>query len=201
MASPKAAERHAIDDLLKVLFAQSRTVEQVLANSAARVGGRPLSATKQQILGLLLQRGHQRATQIALFLGVSKPAVTQIIDAMIQERLVSRRRAGTDRREVELRLTSAGRGLIQRIRNRQRHYLRNALRNLPPRRGAEWNTVLREVTQALAQADEAFEYFCLQCGAHEDGTCVLDGGHHVCRFLERSNRAASAKAPRTKQKR
>ncbi len=200
MASLKVGNRHVVDDLLKVLFAQSRTVEHVLASSAAKVGGRPLSATKQQILGLLLQRGHQRATQLALFLGVSKPAVTQIIDAMIQEQLVTRRRAGTDRREVELRLTPAGRGLIQRIRNRQRHYLRNALRGLPARRGAQWSAVLREVTQALARADEAFEHFCLQCGAHEDGTCVLDGGDHVCRFLQRSNRANAARARPTKRR-
>ncbi len=199
MASPKAANCPTIDDLLKVLFAQARTVEQVLTTSAAGAADRPVSPSKLPILGLLLQRGHQTATQLALFLGVSKPAVTQIVDSMVRDRLVTRRRAGKDRREVELRLTPQGRTAIQRVRNRQRHTLRNALRTFPARRAEQWNTMLREITQALAHADEAFEQFCLQCGAHEDGTCVLDGGDHVCRFLQRSGRTAPPKTRRGKK--
>jgi hypothetical protein len=50
---------------------------------------------------------------------------------------------------------------------------------------------MNEATQALAQADKDFQEFCLQCGAHADGTCVLVGGQAACLYLGYETRSAT----------
>ena len=63
-----------------------------------------------------------------------------------------------------------------------------------------WIETLSEITNALAKAGSVFEHFCLQCAAHEDGTCVLTGGDAECPFLhnERLSAESSARASKTK---
>jgi DNA-binding MarR family transcriptional regulator len=143
-----------------------------------------LSASKIQILRLLGQRGAQTSTQVARFLGVSKPAVSQIIDTMVASRLVVRRPATDDRREVRLELTKKGRQVFQTLRRQQRHYIRTALRQLPNADPDEIANLMRDISRALARADTGFKHHCLQCGAHTDSTCVLTGGDARCTYLK-----------------
>lgn len=187
MAAKKQPSVKAVDGLLKALMVLSRTVERVLETDAVTTGVKvSLSATKVQLLRLLGQRGAQTSTQVSRFLGVSKPAVTQIIDSMLRAKLVTRRTGKTDRREVSLELAKKGRAIFHDVRQSQRHYVRSALRSSSSGTAAGWAEVLRKVTEALACCDNVVEPFCAQCGAHDDGTCVLIGGDVQCPFLEHS---------------
>lgn len=187
MAARKPLTVDTVDGLLKALMVLSRTVDRVLETRAVTAGAKvSLSASKVQILRLLGQRGAQTSTQVARFLGVSKPAVTQIIDSMLRAKLVTRKSGKTDRREVNLELSKKGREIFHDIRQRQRHYVRVALKSSSSGTGDAWAGTLRGVTEALAHADKDFNLFCAQCGAHDDGTCVLIGGDAQCPFLEHS---------------
>lgn len=178
-----------MDSLLKAMLVLARTIEQVLESRAVDTAVKEtFSPSKVQILRLLGQRGSQTSTQVARFLGVSKPAVTQIIDAMIREKLVTRKTAKLDRREVNLQLSQKGRNRYQAIRRTQRHYLRSAMRGTKSRDAERWIGMLHDMSTALAQADQAYQHFCAQCGAHEDGTCVLVGGDANCLYLQPSSR-------------
>ncbi len=173
-----------VDQVLKAILVFARTVEYVLetrAVASAASGG--LSASKVQILRLLGQRGGQTSTRVARFLGVTKPAVTQLIDSMIRDKLVTRKTGKLDRREVNLQLTPKGRAGFQAIRRAQRHYVRNALRNVSGRDVDRWVATMNRISSALGRADKAFEQFCAQCGAHESNSCVLVGGDATCLFL------------------
>ncbi|MHC4067107.1 MAG: MarR family winged helix-turn-helix transcriptional regulator [Planctomycetota bacterium] len=89
-----------IDGLIKSLLVLARTVNHVLETRAVESAvGEQLSPSKVQILRLLGERGRQNSSRVAYFLGVSKPAVSQIIDAMSRDGLVSRETALHDRRE------------------------------------------------------------------------------------------------------
>lgn len=181
---------HTVDGLIKAMLVLSRTVSHILETRAVETGVHErFSASKVQILRLLGQRGGQTSTQVARFLGVTKPAVTQIIDTMARDRLVVRRPARNDRREVRLELTKKGNQMFQIVRRQQRHYVRTALRQLHGLDPERWAGVASEMSAALAGADSCFKHYCLQCGAHADSTCVLTGGEAECAYLQHSTPA------------
>jgi DNA-binding MarR family transcriptional regulator len=188
MTRTKVADS-AADALLKAMLVFARTVEQVLETRAVEAAGGPMSNSRVQALSLLAHDPEETATGVALFLGVSKPAVTQIIDAMERDGLVRRRPGKVDRREVRLDLTAKGRRAISAVRREQRRLTRNTVRRTSKAQTQRWVQTLHDLTGALARADKAFELFCLQCGAHADGSCVLVGGEVPCRFLQHARRA------------
>lgn len=198
MVAKKPSGTKRVDDILKAILVLSRTTEYVLETQAvnAAVNGRKgssssqshLSGSKVKILRLLGQRKGQTSTQVARFLGVSKPAVTQIIDSMMRAKLVTRRTGTRDRREVNIQLTPKGRDLNQSVRRTQRLYIRNALRNRSKHDADRWVATLRDVSGVLALADRAFQRFCAQSNAHEDGTCVLEGGDATCLYRQTNSR-------------
>ncbi len=184
MAKKTPVGAETLDDLLKSLLVLSRTVDHVLESRAVESAvGQALSSSKVQIIRLLGRRSGQTSTQVARYLGVTKPAVSQIIDSMVRAKMVVRKPTKKDRREVALELTKTGKTHYRAIRREQHHVLRVATRNAKVTGTKRWSDHLQGITAAIAQADKAFEDFCLQCGAHEDGTCILDGGDADCSFL------------------
>ncbi len=185
MATRPSISVSEIDELIKAVLVLTRTVDQVVAVRAVESAlDEPLSASKVELLRLLHYRGEQTLGRIAQYLGVSKPAVTQIADAMVREKLINRTTAKADRRASYVKLTSKGKTMFRAIHNQQRHLIRNALRNSGGGKVEKWLKTLRDLTVSLAQADRAFNRYCLQCGAHADGSCVLVGGDAQCLFLE-----------------
>lgn len=185
MATKTSASMKTVDELLKAMLVLSRSVDQVLGTRAVQSASKArLSSSKVQVLRLLGRRGAQTSTQTARFLGVSKPAVSQIIDAMVRSKQVTRQTGKTDRREVNLQITERGRTLLNAVQHQQRHYVRNALRLANGADTKKWIVMMEAISNGLAQADRAYEEFCLQCGAHGDGTCVLEGGKSDCLFLK-----------------
>ncbi|MEE9294150.1 MAG: MarR family transcriptional regulator [Phycisphaerae bacterium] len=183
MGSKMPSSTQAVDGLFKALLVLSRAVDQVLETRAVKaVANKPLSGSKVQILRLLSSRGSQTSSQVARFLGVSKPAVTQIVDSMERARLVVRRSTKRDRREVALELTKQGKLQQQAVRRRQRQLVRNAIRSSKMRDVSREIDTLQRIASALAEADQGFDQYCLQCGAHDDETCILTNGDADCLF-------------------
>jgi DNA-binding MarR family transcriptional regulator len=184
-----------VDGLLKNLLILSRTVDHVLEDEAVKAAvSERLSESKVHILRLLGTRGSQTSSQIARFLGVSKPAVTQLVDSMVRRKLVVRKTAKHDRREVDLQLTAKGKATFEAVRSEQRQVLKRASKQASAAESNRWVEVLGSITEALAMAGDAFEHFCLQCGAHADGSCVLEAGGRksTCAFLEKARAEGKA---------
>ncbi len=185
MGSKASGGVKSIDGLLKAMLVFSRTVDHSLETNAVKTAvGVALSSSKVQILRLLGHRGGQTASQLARYLGVSKPAVSQIIDTMVRAKLVKRVTAKEDRREVNLSLSAKGKGYAQKMLREQRQFLKNAMkksRGLSVTRAVK---TLQDLTEGLAKADKRFDHYCLQCGAHGDATCVLPGGESECLYMQ-----------------
>jgi DNA-binding MarR family transcriptional regulator len=178
----------------------ARTVEHVLEVRTVREAvNMTLSPSKVQIIRLLGQKTSQTSTQIARFLGVSKPAVSQIIDSMVRAKMVTRKPATADRREVHLRLTKKGRDMYQAIRREQRHCVRNTVRFTPRTEIKRWVDALGTMAQAVGRAEEAYLQFCAQCGSHADDSCVLVGGKSKCLFTQYTEKAAKRKKAASKR--
>lgn len=189
MASRDYIPVDAIDELFKAMSVLAWTVNHVLQDRAVEEAlGGPVSYSKVQVLRLLSHRGGQTASQIARFLGISRPSVSQITDALDRAGWTTRRVSKHDGRESVLELSDEGRKQDKLIRRQQRHLLRNMLRVSEQSEAEAWTTILQRVAASLAQSDRAFTHFCLQCGAHANGTCILVGGDTDCPFLHHRER-------------
>lgn len=198
MGSDLVLDDQQLSGLLKAMLVFSRTTDHVLENRAIEDAGERLSGSKVEILRLLGRRGSQTSGQVARFLGVTNPAVTQLIDSLVAARLVKRQQSQNDRRGVELTLTSRGTRVFEKIHHQQRHVIRSTVRGVTDKDVVRWIDTLQELAGALARADRAFRGFCLQCGAHEDGRCVLTGGDANCLYLSRRRYAPDSQNRRTR---
>ena len=202
MASKTSVTTKTVDDMLKAMLVFARAVDHVLETRAVEnATALPLSSSKVQVLRLLGRQGAQTSTRVARFLGVSKPAVSQIIDAMVRGKLVARKTASDDRREIHLQLTKQGKTVLDSILRHQRQGLRDALRNARGIRAGKAAEMLIELTNGLVVADREFQDFCLQCAAHADSTCMLADGEARCAYFkhertESKSSGSSAKSPK-----
>ncbi len=201
MAKKPPLSLQTVDGMLKALLIVARAVDRILETHAVEdVTDESLSISKIQILRLLSERTGQTSSQVARFLGVSKPAVTQIVDAMVGSKLLVRKPTKQDRREVALELTQKGKTASQAVRRRQRHIIRSSMRELKETDVSRWVGALQGVAGGLARADHAFEHSCLQCGAHSDSTCVLVGGKANCVFEQHNVKVHKRRVQRAAKK-
>lgn len=201
MESRPRLPTQSIDGTLKSMLVLARTIDRVFEMRAVETAvDEPMSTSKVQLLRLLGTQGAQTSGQVARFIGVSRPAITQLIDSLVKDGLVSRRATPEDRRKVVVKLTKRGTETFRAVRRTQRHLLRNALRLSDANAVARWQETMFEIASAVAKADKAFEHFCLQCGAHADGTCVLLGGDAVCLFLQNGSPSGRQAARRSSRR-
>jgi DNA-binding MarR family transcriptional regulator len=71
-------------------------------------GGSDLTMPQYRVLGLL-SSGHERATELASKLAVTKPTLTSLVDGLVERGLVAREATDGDRRAVRIVITPAGR--------------------------------------------------------------------------------------------
>jgi DNA-binding MarR family transcriptional regulator len=81
--------------------------------------------------------------------------VTGIVDRLVTLGLVERRKVPEDRRAIRVRLTAAGRRLMQRALPRHRQDVAEVLGALPDRRLRELRELLGEACAALQRAEPA----------------------------------------------
>lgn len=155
MAARKVVPMEKIDELLRGLLVLTRSVDHILETSVVeKVVDLPLSFSMIQLLRLLGQRDKQTSTQLAHSLKVSKPAVTQMVDTLVRKKLVVRKTAKADRREVNLSLTVRGREVYNKIRRAQRQCIRNVVTRLPPKKIDNWIDTMVELTGDLVKTNQ-----------------------------------------------
>ena len=133
-----------IRHVVRVLRVASRAAEKRVGLSAAQLfalqqlaGGQPLS------LGQLASRTFTDQSSISV-----------VITRLVRRRLVSRRRAGDDRRRIELSLTPAGRSLLRRAPAAAQEQIIEALLRLPVKIRKELATSLTRLAGELGAGKE-----------------------------------------------
>src|SRR5262252_4514975 len=84
--------------------------------AAAGLGGPELSATQLAALATLERRGAMTPKELAEHEKVQPPSMTRVIFALVELQLVRREPHLSDRRQVVLTVTGAGRDLVNKAR-------------------------------------------------------------------------------------
>jgi DNA-binding MarR family transcriptional regulator len=95
-----------------------------------------LSDTQLAALATLERHGAMTPGELAEHEKVQPPSMTRVIAALADWRLVTRAPHPTDRRQVILTVTPAGRDLVQKVRQRREAWLARRLAELSPQERA-----------------------------------------------------------------
>jgi DNA-binding MarR family transcriptional regulator len=114
-------------------------------------GGIVLSDTQFAALATLERHGGMTPGELAAHEKVQPPSMTRVIAALDRLGLVRRTPHATDRRQVMLTVTDAGRDLVQRTRRRREAWLAKRLSELTSQERA----ALREAAPVLEKLSQA----------------------------------------------
>ena len=93
-------------------------------------------------------------SEIADFLGVSRPAATGLIDRLITQKLVRRHAIPDDRRTVKISITPRGREIVKSVWDQKRRTLVKVFSQLSARDRAEYIQIFERVVEILSLSTE-----------------------------------------------
>jgi DNA-binding MarR family transcriptional regulator len=109
-----------------------------------------LTLSQAQVMRVL-RRGPVLTGQLAVELGISAPAITQLTDRLIRKRLIERRASDADRRSVQIALSARGKRLVDQFRQRRIHIFNEAFKSLDGEERAQVVAALEKMVTALEE--------------------------------------------------
>jgi len=89
-----------------------------------------LSLPQFRTLGFLGRTKNSSLSAVAEHLGLSLPAMSRLINGLVDERLVERQPVSNNRRQIALTLTAPGRATLEKVRDEIRLRLADSLQSL-----------------------------------------------------------------------
>jgi DNA-binding MarR family transcriptional regulator len=134
---------------VQALMLASRAFVGLTARSLAAVEGEgEVTLPQFRALVVLAVRGPQRSIDIAEELQVNPSTGTRMLDRLIRKGLVRRGRSTADRRVVRVRLTPAGRDVVDQVLTRRR----TDLERLVAATAELWQPAVTQALTAFAEA-------------------------------------------------
>jgi len=146
---------HEVDEAaVDAVLTASRTLVAVATQSLGAAADETTIA-QYRALVVLASRGPQRMVDLAGALGVSPSTAGRMSDRLVRKGLIRRHRARSDRREVQVSITAAGREVVDQATARRRELLAGILSRLPARRQAAVAAALRAFAAAAGEVPES----------------------------------------------
>jgi DNA-binding MarR family transcriptional regulator len=142
-ARPSAEEVDAVMLACRVLVA-------VTVQSVANVEDR-VTLPQLRVLVMIASRGPQNLGSVAQGLGVHPSNATRTCDKLVNAGLLHRSDDPADRRNLILRLTPSGRGLVQTVTEHRRAAIENILAKMPAQLRHDLVPPLRALAEAAGE--------------------------------------------------
>jgi DNA-binding MarR family transcriptional regulator len=160
-ATPLSAPAAREERLVEAMMGLTRATMRVLRQEAMVTG---LSMPQGHLLSWLAREGGQPTTAWAQHIGTSASTISELADGLERMGLIRRARRSTDRRQVLLEITAAGRRLSERIRAGQREQLGVLLEGLPTAELERTIQVVETLTERINAAEVAEPKFQVKAG-------------------------------------
>ena len=119
-----------LEDVVDGVLRASRALVAVAARSIAQVDD-TVTLPQFRTLVALAARGPQNMSVLAAELDVHGSTATRMCDRLVGKGLIGREVSTESRREVEVRLTPAGRRLLQKVTTARRRAIGQIVANVP----------------------------------------------------------------------
>jgi DNA-binding MarR family transcriptional regulator len=136
--------------LTEAVLTASRVLVAVAARSLAGAE-ESVSLPQYRVLVVLASRGPQRVVDLAAALGVNPSTATRVCDNLAAKRLIRRQRSTSNRREVRVALTHAGRLLVDGVTTRRRAEITRIVASVPPESRVQLVDALRALAEAAGE--------------------------------------------------
>jgi DNA-binding MarR family transcriptional regulator len=145
----------ATDEVVDAYVAASRALVGIAVRS---IGAAPVDVTVAQFrLLVLVAAGDRTVGSIAVQLGVNQSNASRHCDRLQRLGLLERLRSTSDGRVVHVRLTPAGRFLVDAVTERRRADVRRVLDRLTPFDSVAVLSALRAFNEAAGELDREFD--------------------------------------------
>jgi DNA-binding MarR family transcriptional regulator len=141
------------DPLVDAVLTASRVLVAVAARSLADAGEH-VTLPQYRALVVLASRGPQGVAELAEAVAVTPPTASRMCDRLVRKGLVKRRTARTDRRQVRIGLTPAGREIIDDVTKRRRAEIANLVGNVPHEARVSVVEALKQLCQTAGEVPE-----------------------------------------------
>ncbi|MDK9499685.1 MarR family transcriptional regulator [Streptomyces katrae] len=141
VSAAAVAEMSELIELLEVVWERGRDT----------ASAPPVSSAQARVLFLVEANGRLNLRELGRLLEAAPPSVTRLCDRLEAVGFLERHPGAQDRREVLLRLTSAGRTYLERLRARRQEALAEAMATMPAASRAALATGLADFCEAVAQ--------------------------------------------------
>lgn len=136
-----------ISDIAKDLAAFKRTL---MASYARKSGERAPTPAQVGILALLAHGGPQHLKDLAERLCMTSSAATQLVDGLVEARLLTRTEDPSDRRRITLAITSGGRRRLAAAKKAHMAAFTRMLAPLSEGELREWKRLQRKIIDNAA---------------------------------------------------
>jgi DNA-binding MarR family transcriptional regulator len=109
--------------------------------------------TTPQLAVLEFTREPRTVSAVAIYLGLSKPATSQLIDKLVRSHLVLRTQSKVDRRERTVIISTKGKTLLARIAVARTARFDASLAVLPRAIADKFELILAEIVEVLGNAE------------------------------------------------
>ncbi len=134
-------------EFVEALVTASRALVAIAARSLAGIE-EDVTLPQYRALILVASRGPQSVASLAHHLGVTPATATRMCDRLERKKLIERVQNPSDRRQVEVSLTTSARELIATVTQRRREEIEDLARTINP----EDRVVLIEALRQLGAA-------------------------------------------------
>lgn len=141
-SSPKSCAGEVLDTV--PLIMQSIRVHM------RRSRGPGISVPQFRVLTFLNRTEGASLSAAADRVGLSLPAMSRLVDGLVDRRLIRREESETDRRFVVLRLTSEGKDLVRMARAATQAHLAEALEELTPTQRAQVSAAMQTLHEVFS---------------------------------------------------
>jgi DNA-binding MarR family transcriptional regulator len=140
-------------EVVDALLSASRAMVALAARSLADLDAE-VTLPQYRALVVLASRGPQRVVDIAAELGVNPSTGTRMCDRLVVKRLIRRQRSSSDRREIRVTLTAAGRQLVEEVTHRRRVELERVVDTIPATSRTPVAKALRSLAATTGEVPE-----------------------------------------------
>ncbi|MHB8993853.1 MAG: MarR family winged helix-turn-helix transcriptional regulator [Armatimonadota bacterium] len=137
--------------------------------------------------GMLFIQRHENCAirELAEGLKVSHPAAVKLVERLVRKGLIDRHESATDRRVVELSLSTCGRRCVDHVRDQRAQSLERIVSQMKPEDAEALLIGIQGFVQASLVDQATVDAVCLHCGIEHVKECLLSQAQDELTHVER----------------